>query len=64
MCEANAYLIEDEGETLVMKAVDTVEPEGEKILLRNIFGEQKLLNARIDSLELVDHKIYLRKTAA
>ncbi len=62
MCEASAYLIEDGGEKLVMEAVDTVEPEGEALLLRNIFGEQKLLRARIESLELVDHKIYLRAT--
>ncbi len=62
MCEANAYLLEDSGEKLIMKAVDTVEPEGDGLLLVNIFGEQKVLKARIVSLELVDHKIFLEKT--
>ena len=61
MCEANAYLLEGDNPKLVMKAVDTVEPEGDKLLLVNIFGEQKVLNARIVSLELVDHKIFLEK---
>ncbi len=62
MCEANAYLLEDSGEKLIMKAVDTVEPEGDGLLLVNIFGEQKVLKARIVSLELVDHKIFLEAT--
>jgi len=59
MCEANAYLIEDDQKTLVMEAVDTVEPEEDGLKLINIFGEQKFLAARIHSLSLVDHKIFL-----
>lgn len=59
MCEANAYVLDGDAEKLVMKAVDTVEPEGDGLLLTNIFGEQKVLKARIVSLELVDHKIFL-----
>lgn len=60
MCEANAYLIADGDETLVMKAVDTISPEGEGLKLVNIFGEQKFLRAAIHSLSLVDHKVYLK----
>jgi predicted RNA-binding protein len=60
MCEANAYLIADGDETLVMQAVDTVSPEGEGLKLVNIFGEQKFLRAAIHSLSLVDHKVYLK----
>jgi len=44
-----------------MKAVDTVEPEGDGLLLINIFGEQKVIKARIVSLELIDHKIFLEE---
>ena len=61
MCEANAYLIEGNDKKLVMEAVDTIEPEGDSLLLNNIFGEQKLLKAHIHSLSLVDHKIYLKE---
>lgn len=59
MCEANAYLIEGQETTLIMEAVDTVEPEGDKIKLISIFGDQKIMKARIHSLSLVDNKIYL-----
>lgn len=61
MCEANAYLIEGEDTTLVMEAVDTVEPEGDGIRLISIFGDQKFLHARIHSLSLIDHKIFLKE---
>ena len=61
MCEANAYLIEADQETLVMEALDRVEPEDDGLRLINIFGEQKFLKARIHSLSLVDHKVFLKK---
>jgi predicted RNA-binding protein len=61
MCEANAYLIEENGENLIMEAVDKVEPESNGIRLVSIFGDQKFINARIHSLSLVDHKIFLKK---
>ncbi len=60
MCEANAYLIEGDKETLIMEAVDTVEPEKDGIMLNSIFGDQKFLKAKIHSLSLVDHKVFLR----
>ncbi len=61
MCEANAYLVDGDGEKLVMEAVDTVAPEVDGLLLTSIFGDQKLVKATIHSLSLVEHKIYLKK---
>ncbi len=60
MCEANAYLIEGEQNKLVMEAVDKIEPEDEGLRLVSIFGDQKFLKARIHSLSLVDHEVYLK----
>ncbi len=62
MCEANAYLIEGDQKNLIMEAVDTVEPEENGIRLISIFGDQKFLKAKIESLSLVDHKIFLRNS--
>ena len=60
MCEANAYLMNGEEPSLVMEAVDVVEPGEDGLRLVNIFGEQKFLKATIHALSLVDHKIYLK----
>jgi predicted RNA-binding protein len=55
MCEASAYLIRDGKETLVLESVDIVEPLDEGgFMLRNIFGDQAIINARIHKMELVN----------
>ena len=61
MCEANAYLIEGDENELIMEAVDRIEPEEGGIKLVSIFGDQKFLKAKIHSLSLVDHKVFLKK---
>jgi len=60
MCEANAYLIVDNDNKLVMESVDTVEPQEDGVRLVSIFGDQKYIKAHIYSLSLVDHKIFLK----
>jgi predicted RNA-binding protein len=58
MCEANAYLVREGTEQLVMESVDIIEPEeSDRYHLVNIFGEQKTIRGRIKLLSLVDHKI-------
>jgi predicted RNA-binding protein len=59
MCEANVYLIEGDGRRLVMENVDTIEPEGDGLRLVNIFGEQRFLKARIQSLSLLENRVSL-----
>ena len=59
MCEANAYIKRDGHETLVMEGVFVLKPEGDKVLLENIFGEQKLIDAKISQISLMEHKIIL-----
>jgi predicted RNA-binding protein len=60
MCEANAYLLKGGKEELILEAVDILEPaEDGKIRLANIFGEQKVLDAKLKRMSLVNHKIVL-----
>jgi predicted RNA-binding protein len=58
MCEADAYIVHEDSEEIVMKAVDIIEPEGDEgYRIVNIFGEQKIIKGHIKSMRLVDHKI-------
>ena len=61
MCEANAYLLKDDEETLLMEAVDKVEPDDEGIRLVSIFGEQKFIKGHIHALSLVEHKVFIKE---
>ncbi|MFP4452892.1 MAG: CooT family nickel-binding protein [Desulfobacterales bacterium] len=58
MCEANAYLIKDGREQLLMESVDVVEPEEDGTWrLVGIFGDQKMVKGKIKGMNLVNHKI-------
>jgi predicted RNA-binding protein len=61
MCEANAYIIREGQEELVMEAVDKIEPDDDGLHLLNVFGDQKFLHARIYALSLVNHKVFLKE---
>jgi predicted RNA-binding protein len=62
MCEANAYLYRGEKLELLMERVDRVVPQEGKIYLKNIFGQQKTIAAKIKEMRLVDHSIILEMT--
>ncbi len=63
MCEANAYLVREDGsEELLLKAVDKLTIDGDTVHLVDVFGRQERLRARVRSLALVDHKILLERT--
>ncbi|MHB8068649.1 MAG: CooT family nickel-binding protein [Desulfobaccales bacterium] len=59
MCEAAAYILKDGKEELLLQDVDLIEPDGDNLRLVSIFGEQKIIKASIQSLNLVDHKVLL-----
>ena len=62
MCEANVYLIDEQGkEQLFLESVDKIQPDDEKLILENIFGQRKIITAKIKEMELVNHRIVLEK---
>ena len=62
MCEANVYLLNDEGkEELFLESVDRVIPSVDGIMLESIFSERKIIKAVIKEMALLDHKIILEK---
>jgi len=61
VCEAHAYLRKDDKDELFMENVDSVLPNEDGLVLENIFGQRKIIKARIRELALVDHKIILEQ---
>jgi predicted RNA-binding protein len=47
MCDANAYLLKEGAEEVLLESVDLVELDGDEVTLTNIFGERKILRARL-----------------
>jgi predicted RNA-binding protein len=61
MCEASAYIYRDGKEELYLDSVDMLVPEGDRIFLRNLFGEQKTFEGRLKEISLLKHKILLEE---
>ncbi|WP_366922609.1 CooT family nickel-binding protein [Metallumcola ferriviriculae] len=61
MCEANAYLLKNGKEELLMEKIDKLVPHEGGFMLENIFGQRKFIKAKIKEMELVDHKIILEE---
>lgn len=61
MCEATAYILNDKGEEqLLLADVDVIEPEPDgSVRLVSIYGEQKVVQGRIKSMSLVNHRVVL-----
>jgi predicted RNA-binding protein len=63
MCEANAYYHRNGEEELILESVDLVEPEEQgQFRLVNLFGEQKIIKAKLKSMNLVNHKILFEES--
>ena len=61
MCEVNAYIETDGSEELYLENVDILKPEGGKIFMKSLFGEQKLFEGSIKEISLIKRRIILQK---
>lgn len=62
MCEANVYVEKDGDLEVVMENVASITPVEDRLLLVDLFGEQKRIRAAIKELRLLDHKVILSST--
>lgn len=59
MCESNAYIKKEGKEELYLEGVDLIRPEGNRIYMRSLFGEERFFDGKIKEISLVKHKIVL-----
>ena len=57
MCEAHAFVLRDGKEEMVLENVDLVDLEGDEVRLVSIFGEQKILKAKLKQYNNAERKI-------
>jgi predicted RNA-binding protein len=62
MCQSTAYILKDGKEEELMADIATIIPEGNKLRLVSLFGEEKEVDASIEQINLLGHKIILRPT--
>ena len=59
MCETNVFIEKDGEPEMLMKDVISITPMGDKLLLVDLFGEQKQVKADFKELKLLDHMVIL-----
>jgi predicted RNA-binding protein len=59
MCEAVVYIEREGVQEKLMDDVVEVKPEGGKLVLVDVFGDQKVVSARIKEVRLMEHEIFL-----
>lgn len=63
MCEAHAYILENNIEMLLLESVDSVEIINDEIRLINIFGEQDIFKGKFVLYDNTTRKIIFIKGA-
>ncbi len=59
MCLSKAYVDRNGNRELLIEEVAFVKVDGEKLLLRTLFGEQKEIGASIKEIDFLSHSIFL-----
>lgn len=57
MCDTTAFIVRNGIEEKLLVSVDLVTCDGDDVAIRNIFGEEKKLRARLKLLDTRDNKI-------
>jgi predicted RNA-binding protein len=60
MCQSTAYVLKDGKEEELMADIATIIPEGKRLRLISLFGEEKEVEASIQEINLLGHKILLQ----
>jgi len=60
MCEANAYLLKGETSERIMENVICIEPRENEVFLEDIIGDQMVVKGRLESMRLLDSKVFIR----
>ncbi|MDD5451198.1 MAG: CooT family nickel-binding protein [Desulfovibrionales bacterium] len=61
MCETNAYILKDDKEELLMDSVIILRPEDGKIYLRGLLGKEMYVEADIQEINFLDHRMVLKE---
>jgi predicted RNA-binding protein len=59
MCELKAYLKIGEREELLLEAVTSVRTEGDVVVIKSLFGEEKKVRATLREVSLARNQVIL-----
>jgi predicted RNA-binding protein len=61
VCDLKAYVRKNDKEELLLEAVNHVRAEGEEVVLRNLFGEEKRVHGVLREVSLVKNRLIVEQ---
>jgi predicted RNA-binding protein len=61
LCEVKVFLKSDDKLEEFMDNVVSIKPEGDKLLLIDLFGARKYVDAELKEMKLLEHQVILGK---
>jgi len=61
VCDLKAYLRKNDKEELLLESVNLVRAEGEEVVLRNLFGEEKRVRGVLKEVSLVRNRLLVEQ---
>ena len=61
MCDLKAYLKKNGKEELVLESVNNARAEGEEVVLRNLFGEEKRVRGELREVSLAKNRLVVEQ---
>jgi predicted RNA-binding protein len=61
MCDLKVYVKKGEREDLVLESVNLVRTEGDDVVLRNLFGEEKRVQGAVKEVSLTRNRLTIEQ---
>lgn len=61
MCQSRLVTVRDGEERVLMEDVVTVRPEGDGLVVEDLYGNSRRIRGRIKELQLMDHRILVEE---
>ncbi len=61
MCDLKAYVTKNGKEELLLDSVNQVRAEGEEVVLRNLFGEEKRIRGVLREVSLIKNRLIVEQ---
>ena len=62
MCDLKAYLKKNDTEELLLESVNQVRTEGDEVVLKNLFGEEKRVRGIVREVSLVKSRLVVEQS--
>jgi len=62
VCDLKAYVRKNEKEELLLESVNLARAEGEEVVLRNLFGEEKRVRGVLKEVSLAKNRLLVEQS--